>query len=92
MRIAGDRRQSEGPFYRSYATKDGKFVAVGAIEPHFYANLVKLMGIDGENLPEQNDRAAWPEMRERFEKIFAMRTRDEWIKTAAGATPVLRRY
>jgi alpha-methylacyl-CoA racemase len=72
------------PFYRSYATKDGKFIAVGAIEPHFYANLVTVMGLDSKNLPDQNDRAAWPEMRERFAKIFAMRTRDEWVAAAAG--------
>jgi alpha-methylacyl-CoA racemase len=72
------------PFYRSYATRDGKFVAVGAIEPHFYANLLKVIGIDSENLPDQNDRAAWPEMRERFAKIFATQTRDEWVTAAAG--------
>jgi alpha-methylacyl-CoA racemase len=72
------------PFYRSYATRDGRFVAVGAIEPHFYANLVKVMGLDSENLPDQNDRAAWPEMRERFAKSFATRTRDEWVAAAAG--------
>jgi alpha-methylacyl-CoA racemase len=72
------------PFYRSYTTRDGKFVAVGAIEPHFYANLVKVMGLAGENLPEQNDRPAWPKMRERFAQIFAMRTRDEWVVAAAG--------
>src|SRR5260221_8948684 len=72
------------PFYRSYGTKDGKFVAVGAIEPHFYANLVKVMGIDGENLPDQNDCAAWPQMRERFAKIFATRTRDEWVTDSSA--------
>lgn len=72
------------PFYGSYATKDGKYVAVGAIEPHFYANLVKVMGIDGERLPDQNDRIAWPAMRQRFADIFAMHTRDEWVVKAAG--------
>ena len=72
------------PFYRSYATSDGKFVAVGAIEPHFYANLVKVMGIDGEYLPDQNDRAAWPEMHQRFADIFVTRTRDEWVAAAMG--------
>lgn len=71
------------PFYCSYATKDGKFVAIGAIE-HFYANLVKVMDIDGESLPDQNDRAAWPIMRERFANIFATRTRDEWVAAAVG--------
>jgi alpha-methylacyl-CoA racemase len=72
------------PFYGSYATTDGKFVAVGAIEPQFYASLLKVMGIDGERLPDQNDRTAWPEMRKRFARIFATRTRDEWVAIAAG--------
>jgi alpha-methylacyl-CoA racemase len=72
------------PFYGSYATSDGKFVAVGAIEPQFYASLLKVMGVDGEQLPDQNDRAAWPEMRKRFAKVFATRTRDEWVALAAG--------
>jgi alpha-methylacyl-CoA racemase len=72
------------PFYGSYVTRDGKFVAVGAIEPHFYANLVKVMGIDREHLPDQNDRSAWPRMRRRFAEIFATRTRDEWAAVAAG--------
>ncbi|WP_349631350.1 CaiB/BaiF CoA-transferase family protein [Bradyrhizobium sp. AUGA SZCCT0222] len=72
------------PFYGSYATRDGKFIAVGAIEPQFYASLLKVMGIDGERLPDQNDRAAWPEMRKRFAEVFATRTRDEWVAKAAG--------
>ena len=72
------------PFYRCYATRDGKFIAVGAIEPHFYVNLLKVMGLGGESLPAQNDRSAWPQMCERFAKIFAERTRDEWAAAAMG--------
>jgi alpha-methylacyl-CoA racemase len=72
------------PFYRTYATKDGKFVAVGAIEPHFYANLLNVMGLGTEGLPDQNDRSAWPQMCERFAGIFAKRTRDEWVAAATG--------
>jgi alpha-methylacyl-CoA racemase len=72
------------PFYGSYATSDGKFVAVGAIEPQFYASLLKVMGLEGEPLPDQNDRSAWPQMRQRFAKVFATRTRDEWVAIAAG--------
>jgi alpha-methylacyl-CoA racemase len=72
------------PFYRSYTTRDGKFIAVGAIEPHFYANLLEVMGLGSEGLPAQNDRSAWPQMRERFAKIFAQRSRDEWVTAAMG--------
>lgn len=73
------------PFYRSYVTSDRRFVAVGAIEPHFYSNLLQVMGIGGDkSLPDQNDRSAWPEMRERFARIFATRTRADWVAAAAG--------
>jgi alpha-methylacyl-CoA racemase len=72
------------PFYRSYATKDGKYVVVGAIEPQFYANLLSVMGLEPSNLPDQNDRRAWPRMRDRFASVFRTRTRDEWIALAAG--------
>ena len=72
------------PFYGSYATQDGKYVAVGAIEPQFYANLLSVMGLEPSNLPNQNDRRAWPPMRDRFASIFRTRTRDEWIALAAG--------
>jgi alpha-methylacyl-CoA racemase len=72
------------PFYGSYATQDGKYVAVGAIEPQFYVNLLSVMGLEPSNLPDQNDRRAWPPMRDRFAAIFRTRTRDEWIALAAG--------
>jgi alpha-methylacyl-CoA racemase len=72
------------PFYRSYATKDGKYVAVGAIEPHFYANLLCVMGLEPASLPSQNDRRDWPSMRERFASVFQTRTREEWVALAAG--------
>jgi alpha-methylacyl-CoA racemase len=72
------------PFYRCYETADGKYVAVGAIEPHFYANLLACMELEPAGLPDQNDRSAWPSMRERFAAIFRSRSRDEWVARAAG--------
>jgi alpha-methylacyl-CoA racemase len=72
------------PFYRTYDTRDRKYVAVGAIEPHFYANLLQVMGLDPKQLPDQNDRTAWPVMRNTFAGVFATRTRDEWVAAAAG--------
>ncbi len=72
------------PFYEVYDTSDGKWFSVGAIEPQFYAALVKVLGLEGEELPAQNDRAQWPAMKERFAAIFRTRTRDEWTEAFAG--------
>jgi alpha-methylacyl-CoA racemase len=72
------------PYYGCYATKDGRHVAVGAIEPHFYAALLAVLQIDPATLPPQNERAQWPAMRERFAAVFSTRTRDEWVQAAAG--------
>jgi alpha-methylacyl-CoA racemase len=72
------------PYYRCYETADGEYVAVGAIEPHFYANLIACMGLNAVDLPDQNDRSAWPAMRERFAKVFRTQTRDEWVERCAG--------
>lgn len=72
------------PFYGCYETRDGRHVAVGAIEPHFYANLLSVLGLDAASLPAQDDRRAWPVMRARFAAVFRTRSRDEWIAAAAG--------
>jgi alpha-methylacyl-CoA racemase len=80
-------------FYEVYETADGKYFAVGAIEPHFYAELIRGLGLEGEDLPAQMDRERWPEMKRRFAEIFATKTRDEWTATFQGtdacAAPVL---
>ncbi len=81
------------PFYRTYTCADGQYMAVGAIEPQFYALLLDGLGLDPAELPPQMDREAWPRMHELFEKTFAQRSRDEWAAVFAGtdacATPVL---
>lgn len=81
------------PFYRAYETRDGRYVAVGAIEARFYQALVTGLGLDAATLPPQNDRSTWPGMRERFAAIFKTRTRDEWVEAMRGRdaclTPVL---
>jgi alpha-methylacyl-CoA racemase len=81
------------PFYDTYTCADGRHVAVGALEPQFYAALLAGLGLDGEELPDQNDRAGWPALRARFTEVFATRTRDEWAEAFAGTdacvTPVL---
>ncbi|WP_374514862.1 CaiB/BaiF CoA transferase family protein [Brevundimonas sp.] len=80
------------PFYRCYACRDGGFVAVGALEPQFYAALLAGLGIPAEEAP-QFDLTGWAALHARFEAVFASRDRDEWAALFAGTdacvTPVL---
>lgn len=82
------------PYYDCYETADGEFMAVGAIEPQFWAELLRLLEIDPAGFPDQDDKSAWPQMKQRFAELFATRTRDEWCDvfdgTEACVTPVLR--
>jgi alpha-methylacyl-CoA racemase len=93
-----DRRESflldgGAPFYRCYETADGKYLAVGAIEPQFFAALLDGLGLTPDQVPGQLDRDSYPVMRDIFERRFAGRTRDEWTQIFAGTdacvTPVL---
>ncbi|CAA0129258.1 Acetyl-CoA:oxalate CoA-transferase [Mycolicibacterium vanbaalenii] len=81
------------PFYRTYETADGGYMAVGAIEPQFYARLLTGLGLAAEALPSQMDRSAFPDMQRLFAERFATKTRDEWAEIFAGTdacvTPVL---
>ncbi len=75
---------SGAPYYDVYETADGGHVAVGALEPQFYAELVRLLGLADADLPGQHDLARWPQLRARFAEVFATRTRDEWAEHFAG--------
>lgn len=81
------------PFYRTYETSDGKYMAVGSIEPQFFALLVQGLGLDPDSVPFQLDKANYPKMRAMFEEAFKTKTRDEWTEiflgTDACVTPVL---
>ncbi|MCE0764231.1 CoA transferase [Pseudonocardia kujensis] len=78
------------PFYDVYATADGEYMAVGAIEPQFWARLLDGLAL---SFPEQWDRARWPEMKARIAATFATRTRADWTAVFADrdacVTPVL---
>jgi len=65
-------------FYDTYETKDGRYVAIGSIEPQFHALLLEKTGLADAALPEQMDKDAWPVMKERLAAIFRTRTREEW--------------
>jgi alpha-methylacyl-CoA racemase len=82
------------PFYRTYRCSDGKFIAVGALEPKFFAALIRGLGLDPSlYLPRQYDRAQWPALHREFEGIFASKPRNDWAalfeKADACLVPVL---
>jgi alpha-methylacyl-CoA racemase len=76
---------SGAPWYDVYATADGRFVAIGAIEAKFYAELLDRLGLAGAGLPAQHDRRGWPELRRRFAAAFGAKTRDEWCRVFEGS-------
>ncbi|MEU6264786.1 CaiB/BaiF CoA transferase family protein [Saccharopolyspora shandongensis] len=72
------------PYYDVYETSDGEYVSVGALEPQFYAELLDRLGLAGE-VPDRDDPANWPALRERFAATFRQRTRQEWAELFAGS-------
>ena len=72
-------------YYNVYETSDGQYVSVGSIEPKFYAELLRLTGLEREELPRQNDRAAWPTLTEKLAAIFRTKTRAEWDALLEGS-------
>jgi alpha-methylacyl-CoA racemase len=72
------------PFYGVYETADGRHLAVGALEPRFWTELLRRLGLDAGDLPAQLDRDGWPLLRERLAALFRTRTRDEWSELLAG--------
>jgi alpha-methylacyl-CoA racemase len=90
LRASGTWRDERGtnlidggaPFYDTYQTADGGYLAVGALEPAFYRELVAGLGV--ADLPDRNDRASWPALRERLTEVIAQRTTAEWTEIFAG--------
>jgi alpha-methylacyl-CoA racemase len=72
-------------FYDAYETADGGFVSIGSIEPQFYAELLKRIGVEAESLPAQLDRARWPEAKEKLARLFKTRTRAQWCALLEGS-------
>ncbi len=88
MGLWSDRRGSNlldtgAPFYEVYETSDGGFMAVGAIEPQFYARFLELLELEGDQ-PDQLDAQHWPVMKHRIAARFKTRTRKEWEARFAG--------
>lgn len=81
------------PYYDTYECADGRYIAVGAIEPQFFAELLAILNLDPAELPGQNDKTQWPTLRARLAAIFLTRDRDHWAALFATSdacvTPVL---
>ena len=73
------------PFYATYETADGRWVSLAPLEPKFFAEFARLVGLDERFVKRQYDRRLWPEMREAIEALMRSRTRDEWCALLEGS-------
>lgn len=72
-------------FYDTYRCADGRYVAVGAIEPQFHAELLRRLGLDAADFEPQRDPVVWPAAKQRLAAVFATRTRDDWCALLEGS-------
>jgi alpha-methylacyl-CoA racemase len=91
----GNMLDTGAHFYDVYECADGEYVSIGSIEPQFYAELMRLTGLEGDDeFARQMDRESWPRLKERIAKVFRSKTRDEWCElmehTDVCFAPVLR--
>lgn len=73
------------PFYDVYETSDGEWISVGSLEPQFYAELHRKLGLDPADFPPQMDARGWPALRDTLTKLFRTQTRDEWCEILQNA-------
>jgi len=89
---ASNALDSGAPWYDVYETSDGRYMAVGAIEPAFYAVLMKTLGLAADE-SQRSDPSCWPQLRASIAAAFATRSRDDWARvfadTDACVAPVL---
>ena len=93
MQASGGWREQRGSnlldggahFYDTYETSDGKHVAIGSIEPQFYAELLQKTGVDAERFKPQMNAAEWPALKEELARVFKTKSRDEWRAIMEGS-------
>jgi alpha-methylacyl-CoA racemase len=81
---AGNLLDGGAPFYRAYQCADAKWIAIGSIEPQFYAQLMEVAQVDDDALGAQMDAVAWPALTEELTKVFKSKTRDQWCALMEG--------
>ena len=88
MGVWGDRGtnmlDTGAPFYDVYECADGEYISLGSIEPQFYAELLRITGLDQEGLPKQMDRSQWPKMKLKIAETIRSKTRDQWVELMEG--------
>ena len=88
MGVWGDRGtnmlDTGAPFYDVYECADGEYISLGSIEPQFYAELLRITGLDQEELPKQMDRSQWPKMKEKIAETVRTKSRDQWVELMEG--------
>ena len=88
MGVWGDRGtnmlDTGAPFYDVYECADGEYISLGSIEPQFYAELLRITGLDQEELPKQMDRSQWPKMKLKIAETIRSKTRDRWVELMEG--------
>ncbi|WP_454624680.1 CaiB/BaiF CoA transferase family protein [Bradyrhizobium cenepequi] len=82
---ASNELDGGAPWYDTYRTKDKRYVAIGAIEPKFFQELLARLGIEAADWPYPDDPACWADLRRCLETAFAQRTRDEWDALLQGS-------
>ena len=80
-----NRLDGAAPFYRCYECRDAKYIAVGCIEPQFFAEFVRLMQLPQEFLAQQRDQELWPQISAHIAGVVKTRTRDEWARIFEGS-------
>ncbi len=73
------------PYYGAYETADGKHISVGAIEPQFFAELIKIAGMPEDFIQDQNNPERWGEIKSTFVETFKSKTRDQWVELFEGS-------
>ncbi len=85
-RRGGNLLDGGAPFYATYTCADGKYLAIGPLEPQFYAQLLEHCGlVDDPVFAAQNDTSRWPQMKQRLTEVFGSRSRDEWCTVFEGS-------
>ena len=90
---ASNALDTGAPHYDAYETADGKYISLGSLEPQFYAEMLERTGLGEQELPEQNDRTQWPQVKAKVTALIKTKSRADWEEVLEGSdvcfSPVL---